>query len=53
MHSLPVAVLLLSVTCTVISNDDGLLRTSTGCTGPSPSLTLYADLLKDTVAAAE
>ena len=37
---------LLSVTCTVILVDDGLLRTSTGCTDPSPSLTLYVDRLK-------
>ena len=30
-------------TVTVISVDDGLLRTSTGCPGPSGSLTLYTD----------
>ena len=36
-------------TVTVISVDDGLLRTSTGCAGPSGSLTLYTDWLKDTV----
>ena len=42
----PVAVMSLFLTCTVISVDDGLLRTSTGCAGPSSSLTLYADWLK-------
>jgi len=42
LHSL-VAVFSVSLTCTVISVDDGLLRTSTGCTSPAPSLTLYAD----------
>ena len=36
-------------TVTVISVDDGLLRTSTGCAGPSGSLTLYTDWLKDMV----
>ena len=36
----------LLLTCTVISVDDGLLRTSTGCAGPSSSSTLYADWLK-------
>ena len=46
----PVAVSSLSLTSTVTSVDDGLLRTNTGCTGLSFSLTLYADLLKDTVA---
>ena len=30
-------------TVTVISVDDGLLRTSTGCAGPSDSLILYTD----------
>ena len=35
-------------TVTVISVDDGLLRTSTGCAGPSDSLILYTDWLKDT-----
>ena len=40
MH-LPVADLEVSLTCTEIAVDDGLLRTSTGCTGPSSSLTLY------------
>ena len=43
---LPVAVMLLLLTCTVISVDDGLLRTSTGCAGPLFSSTLYADWLK-------
>ena len=42
----PVAVLLLVVTCTVISVDDGLLRTSTGCTDPISSSTVYADWSK-------
>ena len=35
-----------SLTCTVISVDDGLLRTSTGCTDPPSSLTLYVDCSK-------
>ena len=34
---------------TVISADDGLLRTSTGCAGPSSSSTLYTDWLRFTV----
>ena len=34
---------------TVILVDDGLLRTSTGCAGPSSSSTLYTDWLKETV----
>ena len=46
---LPVFNMLVLDTCTVISVDDGLLRTSTGCAGPSDSLTLYTDWLKDTV----
>ena len=46
---LPVVVMSLLLTCTVISVDDGLLRTSTGFTGPSSSSTLYADWLKLTV----
>ena len=33
-HSSPVAVPSVLNTCTVISVDDGLLRTSTGCAGP-------------------
>ena len=37
------AVSAVSVTSTVVSVDDGLLRTSTGCTGPSFSSTLYVD----------
>ena len=45
----PVAEMSLLVTCIVISVDDGLLRTSTGCAGPSSSLTLYVDWLKFTV----
>ena len=44
----PVAVLCLFLTCTVISVDDGLLRTSTGCAGPSSSSTLYVDWLNVT-----
>ena len=40
------AVFGVSLTFTVISVDDGLLRTSTGCAGPSSSLTLYVDWLK-------
>jgi len=43
----------VSLTCTVISVDDGLLRTSTGCAGPASSLTLYADWLKVTTVATE
>ena len=42
MH-LPVVDPSVLLTSTVISVDDGLLRTSTGCTGPSSSLTLYVD----------
>ena len=45
------AVLWLSVTSTVISVDDGLLRTNTGCAGPSSSFTLYVDWLKNIVIA--
>jgi len=45
------AVTSVSLTCTVISVDDGLLRTSTGCAGPSPSLNLYVEWLNDTVGA--
>jgi len=41
-----VAVPEVSLTCTVISVDDRLLRTSTGCAGPSFSSTLYVDWLK-------
>ena len=37
----PIADPSVLVTCTVISVDDGLLRTSTGCAGPTSSLTLY------------
>jgi len=44
IHSL-VAVFWVSLTCTIISVDDGLLRTSTGCAGPSFSSTLYVDWL--------
>ena len=44
-HS-PVAVPLVVKTCTITVVDDGLLRTSTGCAGPSSSSTLYVDWLK-------
>ena len=50
MYSL-VALTAVSLTCTVISVDDGLLRTSTGCADPSSSPTLYIALLNDTVGA--
>ena len=46
-----VAVFSVSLTCTLISVDDGLLRTSTGCADISFSLTLYVDWLKMTVIA--
>ena len=49
----PVADPLVSVTVTVITLDDGLLRTSTGCAGPSSSSTLYVLLLNVTVIARE
>ena len=39
----PVAEPSVLVTCTVISVDDGLLRTSTGFVDPPSSLTLYVD----------
>jgi len=42
-----------SVTTTVISVDDGLLRISTGCAGPSSSPTMYVDWLKLTVISVE
>ena len=51
IFGLPVALLLETVTILVALNDVGLPRTSVGCTSPSPSLTLYADWLKDMVAA--
>ena len=38
----------MTSTCIVISVDDGLLRTSTGCTTTSSLRTLYTDPLKDT-----
>jgi len=41
------------VTCTVISVDDELLRTSVGRDGPAFSLTLYVDWLNLTVMAIE
>ena len=40
---LPRAVILVLNTSTVTSVDDGLLRTSTGCTGPLSSLMLYVE----------
>ena len=45
------AVVSKSLTCTVISVDDGLLRTSTGCAGPASSVKLYADWSNATVIA--
>ena len=53
MSHLPVADPLVLITCTVISVDDGLLRTSTGCAGPLFSSTLYTDWLKLTVTTME
>ena len=38
--------MLLLLTCTVITVDDGLLRTSTGCATTLSSSTLYVDWLK-------
>jgi len=38
-------------TCTIISVDDGLLKTSTGCAGPSSSSTLYVVCSNVTVTA--
>ena len=40
---LPKAVTFVLNTSIVMSVDDGLLRTSTGCADPSLSLTLYVD----------
>ena len=40
-------------TCTVISSNDGLLRTSTGFIVPASSLTLYVGWLNFTVIAVE
>ena len=45
IHDLLVAVEAVSVTCTVILTDDGLLSTSTGCTCLLLSLTVYVDRL--------
>ena len=47
---IPNAVLLLLLIFTAISVDDGLLRTSTGCAGPSFSLTVYVEWSKLIVA---
>ena len=44
-----VEVLSLSLISIVTAVDDGLLRTSTGLTGPSSSTTLYVVLLNDTI----
>ena len=44
-----IAVLSLFIISIVISNVDELLSTSTGFSGPSFSLTVYVDWLKDTV----
>ena len=51
LQYLPVADPSVLVTCTVISVDDGLLITSTGCIGPASSLTLYSDWSNITVTA--
>ena len=48
-----VAVFSVSLTCTVILVDDGLLRTSTGCAGPSSSSTLNVVCSNVTVTATE
>lgn len=50
VHSL-VAVLLLSLICTVKLIDTGLLRSSVGFRGPICSAALYVDWLKLTVEA--
>ena len=50
---LPLAEPSVTFKITVISVDDGLLRTSTGCAGPSSSLTMYVDWLKLTVISVE
>ena len=47
-HS-PNAVTLVLDTSIAISVDDGLLRTSAGCTAPALSVTLYVDSLNHTV----
>ena len=46
MAGLLLAVRCLSLICTVISVDDGLLSNSIGCAIPFSSLTLYDDSLK-------
>ena len=50
---LPAEILLVAILCTktTSSDDDELLRTSTGCIFPSFSLTLYVDWLKVTTKA--
>ena len=50
---LPLAEPSVTFTITVKSVDDGLLRTSTGCVGPSSSSTMYVDWLKLTVISVE
>ena len=40
------AVLFITLTDSLRQHGDGLLRTNTGCTGPSCSTTLYVDWLK-------
>ena len=50
---LPLAEPSVTFTITVISVDDGLLKTSTGCAGPSSSSTMYVDWLKFTVTSVE
>ena len=50
---LPLAEPSVTFTITVISVDDGLLRTNRGCAGPSSSLTMYVDWLKLTVISVE
>ena len=49
MSTLPLAVKGVVTTCTVSTNDDGLLRTSSGCTIPTSSSTLYSALWKFTI----
>ena len=47
--TLPFAVPSVLITCMVSLNDDGLLRTNSGCTIPTSSLTVYAVLSNLTV----
>ena len=48
---LPSAVMSVLITCMVSSNNDGLLRTNSGCTIPVASTTVYAGLSNLTVIA--